>query len=115
MFSISSRRWLALAALFAATAAGAQQAQQAPPTGPKYQSAFQDYQPYSDEKALPWKEANDTVRQIGGWREYAREAAGAKKPHAQPPVSTPAGAAGPASSSSDMHQGHHAPQPGVKP
>jgi hypothetical protein len=39
-----------------------------------YRSAFENYQPFSDEKVLPWKEANDTVRAIGGWRAYAKEA-----------------------------------------
>ncbi len=103
MFSISPCRWLALVPLLAATAAGAQQAQ---PAGTDYQSAFRDYQPYSDQKAVPWKEANDTVRQIGGWREYAREAAGAKKPDTQPAVSTP----------HDPQHRHHGPQPqGAKP
>ena len=39
-----------------------------------YRSAFEGYQPYSDEKIVSWKQANDTVGQIGGWRAYAKEA-----------------------------------------
>ncbi len=39
-----------------------------------YHSAFENYQPITEEKVLPWKEANDTVRAIGGWRAYAKEA-----------------------------------------
>lgn len=45
--------------------------------------------------ALPWREANDQVARIGGWRAYAREAQAA--PAAAP---TPASAA---------HRGHQAP------
>ena len=40
----------------------------------RYYSAFSRYKPYRDEKATPWREANDTVTQIGGWRAYAKEA-----------------------------------------
>ena len=39
-----------------------------------YRSAFEGYQPYSDEKIVSWKQANDTVGQIGGWRAYSKEA-----------------------------------------
>lgn len=39
-----------------------------------YRSALENYQPYADEKVRPWKEANDAVRAIGGWRTYAKEA-----------------------------------------
>ena len=41
---------------------------------PPFRSAFEDYKPYTDEKIQGWKQANDNVGQIGGWREYAREA-----------------------------------------
>ncbi len=40
-----------------------------------YRSALEGYQPYSEEKIVPWREANDTVGKIGGWRAYAKEAA----------------------------------------
>lgn len=40
-----------------------------------YRSALEGYQPYRDEKIKPWKESNDTVGKIGGWRAYAKEAA----------------------------------------
>lgn len=39
-----------------------------------YKSAFRDYRPYSDEKLLGWKQSNDTVGAIGGWRVYAKQA-----------------------------------------
>ena len=39
-----------------------------------FQSALQDYQPYTDNKIVSWKDANDTTARIGGWRAYAKEA-----------------------------------------
>lgn len=39
-----------------------------------FRSALEGYQPYTDEKTVNWKEANDTAGRIGGWREYAKEA-----------------------------------------
>ena len=39
-----------------------------------YISPLADYQKFADEKVLPWKEANDKVAEIGGWRAYAKEA-----------------------------------------
>lgn len=44
------------------------------PAAPVFRSAFEGYQPYTEQKMAPWKQANDNVGQIGGWREYAREA-----------------------------------------
>ncbi len=40
----------------------------------QYRSAFEGYRPYTDDKLLNWKEANDTTGRIGGWRVYAKEA-----------------------------------------
>ena len=40
-----------------------------------YESSFQNYQRYSASDIQPWKQANDTVKDIGGWREYAKEIA----------------------------------------
>lgn len=42
-----------------------------------YQSALEGYQAFSEEKVRPWKEANDNVGKIGGWRAYAKEASAA--------------------------------------
>jgi hypothetical protein len=39
-----------------------------------YQSAFGGYRPYTEEPVANWKAANDTVANIGGWREYAKQA-----------------------------------------
>lgn len=32
-----------------------------------------DYRPYRDEPVASWREANDTVGRIGGWKTYAKE------------------------------------------
>jgi len=38
-----------------------------------YQSSFQNYQHYSASAVQSWRQANDTVKDIGGWRAYAKE------------------------------------------
>jgi hypothetical protein len=57
----------------------------APPTA--YRSAFDDYKRHRDEPLIPWRQANDAVGRIGGWRAYAREAQGTPPPEAA--ASTP--------------------------
>ena len=59
----------------------------------RYESSFAQFRRIGDEKPLAWREANDAVARIGGWRVYAREAqqpdaAAAEKPSA--PAQTPA-------------------------
>ena len=44
-----------------------------------YKSPFADYRPLGEDKDTPWRDANETVGKIGGWRAYAREAAEAMK------------------------------------
>jgi hypothetical protein len=39
-----------------------------------FQSVLEGYKPYTEEKTVNWKAANDTTAQIGGWRAYAKEA-----------------------------------------
>jgi len=39
-------------------------------------SAFASYRRLGETAVAPWKPANDDVGRIGGWRAYAREAAG---------------------------------------
>ena len=61
-----------------------------------YGSSFAPYRRLSDEKLISWREANDTVTRIGGWRVYAREA---QQPDAGPaPTREAAPASLPASS-----------------
>lgn len=39
-----------------------------------YESSFSQYRRLGDDKPVSWRDANDTVTRIGGWRVYAREA-----------------------------------------
>lgn len=55
----------------AASAAAAQPEPQ--PRLGSYRSAFEGYRPFGDQPAVSWREANDAVGRIGGWRAYARE------------------------------------------
>ncbi len=80
------RRTLAAACLLSLAALSAQaQPSQRPakpdPLDPKarvpalvYESALKPLRPRAEEKPVSWREANDTVARIGGWRVYAREA-----------------------------------------
>jgi hypothetical protein len=78
------RSALAAASLLSTLAAQAQPATKAArldPLDPKasvpalnYESSFAQYRRLSDEKPISWRDANDTVTRIGGWRVYAREA-----------------------------------------
>jgi len=43
------------------------------PTKLQYKSAIGSYQAYVDQEVLSWREANDRVGRIGGWRAYAKE------------------------------------------
>lgn len=86
MFKPFPAQWLVL--IFALPAIAAAQA--AAPAVPKaamteaepaaFNSALDGYQPYTDEKTVNWKEANDNAGRIGGWREYAKEASQAQTP-----------------------------------
>lgn len=46
-----------------------------------YRSSFSRFRGLSDDKPLSWREANDAVARIGGWRVYAREAQQPEAPH----------------------------------
>ncbi|MBI3369857.1 MAG: hypothetical protein HY021_15820 [Burkholderiales bacterium] len=107
-------RWLTPAALCAVAFAAAAQAP--PSTARKadpldasasvpavaYESAFSRYRRTGDDKAIPWRESNDTAARIGGWRAYAREA---QQP--DPAPSAPAAApAKPDPKTMPMPQGH---------
>lgn len=73
---------------------------------PRYRSTFEGYRPYADEgvTATSWREANDRVGRIGGWRAYAaeiqNEAAGAAASNSGASSAAPAGSA-------VGHEGHH--------
>jgi hypothetical protein len=69
-----------------------------------HRSAFASYQRMRDDKLLPWKQANDEVTRIGGWRSYAREAA---QPTDTKPAAPAASAAAPAPASAPGGHGRH--------
>ena len=43
------------------------------PTRAIYQSAFEGYRPFAEQSLTPWRESNDVVAGVGGWKAYARE------------------------------------------
>lgn len=101
-------RWLAAMPALAALAAGAQPGP-APTTAAaaeaaaplSFRSAMEGYKPFTEEKPIPWKQANDTVSERGGWRAYAKEGAGEAD-------DKPAGTA-------DPHAGHSVSAPKATP
>lgn len=79
--SATARACAVVFSLLAAGGAGAQPAAGATeqPGSPAatilpYRSTLADYQRFTEEKLGSWREANDNVGRIGGWREYAKEA-----------------------------------------
>ena len=89
---------LTLAAFAMAPVPGAAQTSTTPPLEDPwaaqlpYRSAFEGYQAFSEEKLAPWKESNETVRQVGGWREYSRRA---RDPQLKPEAAPRGATAGP--------------------
>lgn len=87
-----------LALAFVGIAAAAQPSRSARPDpldaaasvpGAHHESAFKGYRRFGATSVVPWRDANDTVDRIGGWRSYAREA----QASATPPARAPAAAA----------------------
>ena len=106
--SHSLSRWLLPVGLIAAASSIAAERNAKPdPLDPAasaplatYRSTFTGYQRTRDDKLLPWKQANDEVARIGGWRSYAREAA-------QPTDAKPAAPGAPAPASAPGGHGRH--------
>lgn len=69
-----------------------------------YRSTFDGYQRFADEKVGSWREANDTVGRIGGWRAYAKEASEPAKPAGAAPGAAAIGTT--PASAADPHTGH---------
>lgn len=46
----------------------------ASPTPLKFDSVLTRYKPMTDQKLGAWREANDTVARVGGWRAYLKDA-----------------------------------------
>ena len=78
---------------------------QAAPTALPYRSMFDGYQPFTDEKMRSWKDSNETVEKIGGWRAYAKEAAEPASADKPAPAASPATPAAPAAAP-NPHAGH---------
>lgn len=55
-----------------------------------YRSPFSGHRRHAEQPVAPWREANDTVRRIGGWRTYAREGAASAAAPAIVPAAAPA-------------------------
>ncbi|MBE7941670.1 MULTISPECIES: hypothetical protein [Ramlibacter] len=74
---------------------------------PGYSSAFEGYRPFESGEIQDWRKSNETVREVGGWRAYAREIQGAGSQAGNAaPASQPTGRESP-SKQADPHQGHH--------
>ena len=106
-------RWLAIAAMLPGIASGQAQAPQdgaAPSPALHYRSVFDGYRRQGDQNVGPWREVNDTVGKIGGWRTYAKEAVPAGGAAPTSPIAAPATPAAPAPSGSmpGAHGGHGA-------
>jgi hypothetical protein len=72
-----------------------------------YESSFSKYRRLGDQDPVAWREANDTVTRIGGWRAYAREVQGpALPPTTNPPAASASMPSGtPAAAPMRMQQG----------
>jgi hypothetical protein len=99
---MSRSRSLYAATLVAVCAGAFAQTPPAPASGeraeavPRYVSPLRDYRAFADEPVASWREANETVRRIGGWQAYGREAYQAlRKPAQQAPGER------------DPHDAHH--------
>lgn len=57
-----------------ATVALAQGSPGAPPLKLTYRSAWAQYQRFTEQSVIPWRQTNDTVERAGGWQAYAKEA-----------------------------------------
>ena len=111
MFSAARPNWafvlIAGAALpaFAQTSGSVSQSPAAgAPVELTYRSTFDAYQRFTEENVGPWRDANDTVGRIGGWRSYAKEGRepavpGTPNPSSSSTPAAPAPAANP-------HAGH---------
>lgn len=92
---ISFKPAYALAIAVISTAALSQQASQTPvpasaPPSATYESAFDNYRPFTEVTVKPWQATNETAREAGGWRAYANEAHGRGTGHAASAASRPA-------------------------
>ena len=74
--SLAKAWWLMLVAVTGIAQAQADKgpvSNTASAVGLTYRSVLENYQPYSAQQVQPWRESNDNVGRIGGWRAYAKE------------------------------------------
>ena len=83
-------------AAFAQAPADTEAPKPAPLATLQYASPIGAYQGYADQPVQSWREANDRVGQIGGWRAYAKEIKSGEPASAKD-----------AAPASDPHTGHH--------
>ncbi|MFZ2739329.1 MAG: hypothetical protein WBI20_10290 [Burkholderiaceae bacterium] len=59
----------------------------------KYNSVLSQYQGFNDQALSPWRQTNEVVEKIGGWRAYAKEASQAEASDKAliEPITQPAG------------------------
>lgn len=108
--------WWPASVLLATGLAHAQSHAPAAFTAPalEHRSLLDAYQGYQDQPVSSWREANDTVARMGGWRSYAKEAAQAEGPAAEParpnaPTMPPDAQRG--HGGHGPHHGHHGGRP----
>ena len=115
-------RWLLPAALAMAMSAAHAQQTPRPATLPDpldakaavpalvYRSTLSSYRRHGDDKPTTWREANETVARIGGWRAYSREAyeAAAAESAARPAPGAAVPAASAPPKATPMPAGHGA-------
>jgi hypothetical protein len=76
------------------------------PPALEHRSTFERYRRFDDQPPSSWREANDTVGRIGGWRAYGREAQQADPPEARDgPVRQSGGGAAPSNPQSPPSPG----------
>lgn len=86
---------------------GADTSRSALPSTLKYESPLRAYKAYAEQPVGSWREANDRVGRIGGWRAYAREIQTGEPAPDLPPQPAPAPADAPKAPVADPHAGHH--------
>jgi hypothetical protein len=55
----------------------------------QFDSVFDRYQSFKNEKVGSWRDANDTVNRVGGWREYLKQSQQPDPPETTTPKQSP--------------------------
>lgn len=106
----NSKAWLPWMLVLLTSASAAQTKTEPEPLKPalptqlQYSSPIGTYQAYEDQPVQSWRDANDRVGRIGGWRAYAKEIETGEPASPKNEEPTPSKNAAPAK---DPHAGHH--------